>query len=63
VLPAFTVQSARVGVRGWNLGSVRQDITVGVNNIGNALYAEAANASFFRPEPRRNVVLGLSTAF
>jgi hemoglobin/transferrin/lactoferrin receptor protein len=63
VLPAFTVQSVRAGIRGWTLGSVRQDFTVGVNNIGNVLYAEAANASFFRPEPRRNVVVAVSTAF
>ncbi len=63
VLPAFTVQSVRAGVRGWNLGSVRQDVTVGVNNICNVLYAEAAYASFFRPEPRRNVVVAVSTAF
>ena len=63
VLPAFTVQSVRAGVRGWTFGNVRQDFTVGVNNIGNVLYAEAANASFFRPEPRRNVVLAVSTAF
>jgi hypothetical protein len=63
VLPAFTVQSVRAGVRGWSVGTVRQDVTVGVNNIGNVLYAEAANASFFRPEPRRNVVLAVSTAF
>ena len=63
VLPAFTVQSVRAGIRGWTFGNVRQDFTVGVNNIGNALYAEAANASFFRPEPRRNVVLAVSTAF
>ena len=62
-LPPFTVQSVRAGIRGWQLGSVRQDITVGVNNIGNVLYAEAANASFFRPEPGRNVVLSVSTAF
>ena len=63
VLPAFTVHSARAGIRGWTFGTVRQDFTVGVNNIGNVLYAEAANASFFRPEPRRNVVVAVSTAF
>ncbi len=63
VLPAFTVQSVRAGIRGWDVGRVRQDFTIGVNNIGNVLYAEAANASFFRPEPRRNVVVAVSTAF
>ena len=62
-LPAFTVHAVRAGIRGWRLGSVRQDVTVGMNNIGNALYTEAANASFFRPEPGRNVVVAVSTAF
>lgn len=63
VLPAFTVQSVRVGVRGWRIGRVRQDITVGVTNLANTLYAEAANATFFRPEAGRSFVLGLSTNF
>jgi len=63
VLPRFTVQSVRAGIRGWNFGSARQDFTVGVNNIGNVLHAEAANASFFRPEPRRSVVVAVSSTF
>ena len=63
VLPGFTVEWVRAGIRGWNVGTTRQDFTVGVNNIGNVLYAEAANASFFRPEPRRNVVLAVSSTF
>lgn len=63
VLPAFTVQNVRAGIRAWQLGGLRQDITLGVNNLGNALYAEAANASFFRPEPGRSFVLGVTTTF
>ena len=63
VLPAFTVQSVRAGIRGWSFSGLRQDISVGVNNIGNVLYAETANASFFRPEPGRHFVIALSTAF
>ncbi len=63
VLPAFTVQSVRAGIRGWDVGRVRQDVTIGVNNLTNALYAEAANASFFRPEPGRAFVIGLTTSF
>jgi hemoglobin/transferrin/lactoferrin receptor protein len=63
VLPAFTVQSARAGIRGWSVGSFRQDLTIGVNNLTNALYTETANASFFRPEPGRHLVLALSTTF
>ena len=63
VFPSFTVQSVRAGIRGWTIGSVRQDVTIAINNLTNALYAEAANASFFRPEPRRSVMVGISTAF
>jgi outer membrane receptor protein involved in Fe transport len=63
VLPAFTVQNVRLGIRGWKFGSVRQDVTVVVNNLGNVLYTEASNASFFRPEPGRHVILAISTAF
>jgi hemoglobin/transferrin/lactoferrin receptor protein len=63
VLPAFTVQNVRAGIRGLRLGAVRGDLTIGVNNIANVLYAEAANASFFRPEPGRHLVAALSTAF
>jgi outer membrane receptor protein involved in Fe transport len=63
VLPAFTVMSVRGGIRGWTIGRTRQDLTVAVNNLGNVLYAEAANSSFFRPEPKRNVMIGIATAF
>ena len=61
--PAFTIHGIRGGIRGWQVGSVRQDITFGVNNLGNVLYAEAANAGFFRPESGRSVTLAISTAF
>jgi outer membrane receptor protein involved in Fe transport len=62
-LPAFTVHTLRGGIRGWRIGTTHQDLTVSVNNLTNALYSEAANSSFFRPEPRRNVSLALSTSF
>jgi hemoglobin/transferrin/lactoferrin receptor protein len=62
-LPAFTVHAVRGGGRLWALGGVRQDLSLSVNNLGNALYAEVANAGFFRPEARRNVVLSVVTAF
>lgn len=63
VLPAFTVHGIRGGIRGWQIGSVRQDITLAVNNLANTLYAEASNSGFFRPEAGRSVSLGISTAF
>ena len=42
---------------------MRQDIGLQVNNLTNELYAEVSNAGFFRPEPRRNVVLSVTTWF
>jgi hypothetical protein len=38
-------------------------VTVVVNNLGNALYAEFSNASFFRPEPKRSLALAWTTSF
>ncbi len=52
-LPAFTTQSMRAGVA-LPQGPVTHRFTVGVTNLGNALYAEFANASFFRPDPERS---------
>ena len=63
VLPAFTVHTIRGGIRGWKIGNVRQDFTLAVNNLANTLYAEAANAGFFRPEAGRSVTFAISTAF
>ena len=63
VLPAFVVHNVRAGIRGWAFAGIRQDLTVGINNIANTLYTEAANATFFRPEPGRHIVLSLSTTF
>jgi len=63
VLPAFTVQAVRGGVTLWTIGGVRQDLGLQVNNLTNRLYAEVANAGFFRPEARRNLVVSLNTAF
>jgi hypothetical protein len=63
VLPAFTVQTIRGGLRGWTVGGFHQDVTVIVDNLANTLYAEAANSSFFRPEPGRTVKLAIATAF
>lgn len=63
VLPAFTVMNVRGGMRVMNLGGHAQDISVGINNVANRLYAEAANSTFVRPEPGRNIVLSLRTSF
>ncbi|MCA9737790.1 MAG: TonB-dependent receptor [Gemmatimonadota bacterium] len=63
VLPAFTVQDARLGAR-LRLGDrTEQRITLGVANLGDRLYAESSNASFFRPEPGRNFTISLESVF
>ena len=55
------------GPNGFGNLAIAQDATLqlgtGFDNIGNKLYSEFPNASFFRPEPGRNVSLGLSTSF
>jgi hemoglobin/transferrin/lactoferrin receptor protein len=63
VLPAFTVLNLRGGVDLPEFGGFRQSITVSVNNLTNELYAETANASFFRPEPKRSVTVSLDVTF
>jgi hemoglobin/transferrin/lactoferrin receptor protein len=63
VLPSFTVLNARGGVRLATLGGRPQEIGLAINNLGNALYAEAANSAFVRPEPGRHVVLSVRTSF
>jgi hemoglobin/transferrin/lactoferrin receptor protein len=63
VLPAFTVHALRGGFSLRTLGGMRQEIGLQVNNVTNELYAEVSNAGFFRPEPRRNVVLSVTTWF
>ncbi|HEY3288125.1 MAG TPA: TonB-dependent receptor [Gemmatimonadaceae bacterium] len=62
-LPAFVVQNLRGGAHLFTIGGMRQDLDLQVNNLTNKLYAEAANAGFFRPEPGRNVVVAVRSSF
>ncbi len=62
-LPAFVVHSIRGGAHLFTLRGVRQDLDLQVNNLSNTLYAETANAGFFRPEPGRHVVIALRSSF
>ena len=63
VLPAFTVQGLRGGVRLDERDGFATGLTLAVANLTNELYAETANASFFRPEPKLHVTLGLTVSF
>jgi hypothetical protein len=37
----------------FRIKSYPQELVLGVSNLTNRLYSEAANTSFFRPEPER----------
>jgi hemoglobin/transferrin/lactoferrin receptor protein len=63
VLPSFAVHSLRGGARLFTVGSVSNDLTVVLNNLTNALYAEFSNASFFRPEPKRTLAVSWTSSF
>jgi hemoglobin/transferrin/lactoferrin receptor protein len=62
-LPAFTTHSLRANLFLFERGGVRNQLGFTVENLTNELYAESANASFFRPEPRRSFNLSLLTEF
>ena len=63
VLPAFTVHDIRGGVRLFDLGPTSNRLGVSIENLTNVLYAEFSNASFFRPEPGRTLLVSWITSF
>jgi hemoglobin/transferrin/lactoferrin receptor protein len=63
VLPAFTVHDLRAQATLLENARGRTSLVLGVNNLTNALYAEFANASFFRPEPQRSLSTSLVIEF
>jgi hemoglobin/transferrin/lactoferrin receptor protein len=62
-LPSFTTHAVRGGVSLPRRGNVTPRIGIAVENLTNELYAEASNASFFRPEPRRRISLSAEVGF
>lgn len=63
VIPSFVVHSARASVVIFRARETINELAFRIENIGNRLYAEFPNASFFRPEPGRNVSLALQVHF
>jgi hemoglobin/transferrin/lactoferrin receptor protein len=63
VLPSFTVHDVHAQAALFERGRNRTSVAVGVHNLTNELYAEFANASFFRPEPGRNVSTAIIVEF
>ena len=63
VLPAFTVHSLRGSALLFQRGANRTSLLLSVENLTNELYSEFSNATFFRPEPRRNVQAAIVVEF
>jgi len=63
VLPAFTVQNVRGGVTVLRTAGMTHRLNVAVTNLTNELYAEFSNATFFRPEPMRNLTVSWEVTF
>ena len=63
VLPAFTVHNLRGGVTLFERGSHTQRLGITIGNLADRLYAETSNASFFRPEPGRHLILSWEASF
>lgn len=63
IIPGFTVHTLRFGTTFLNKSAFPQQIVVIFGNLTNALYTEVANASFFRPAPKRNIAVNWSARF
>ncbi len=63
IIPGFTVHSLRAGVTLFKNSPFAQQLGFVIGNLTNTLYSEFANASFFRPAPKRHIVLTWSTRF
>ncbi len=62
-LPAFTVHGLGAGVTLFQDGALSHQITLGIENLTDELYAEFSNATFFRPEPGRNITASYRIKF
>ena len=63
IYPSFTVYSLRSGVILHEARGTTHRLGFAVENLSSELYAEFSNASFFRPEPKRNFVLNYVISF
>lgn len=62
-LPAFTVMNLRGGLELFELGRTTHSLVLGIENLTDELYAEFANATFFRPAPKRTLLVSWTTRF
>ncbi|MCK4888363.1 MAG: TonB-dependent receptor, partial [Candidatus Aminicenantes bacterium] len=62
-LPGFTVHNASIGINLFRNSDHPLRVALMMGNFTNALYSEISNATFFRPAPKRYVVLTWSMDF
>jgi len=62
-IPGFTVHSVSAGINLFKNSRYPQRVGIIVANLTNELYAEMSNALFFRPAPKRQIILTWSTSF
>jgi hemoglobin/transferrin/lactoferrin receptor protein len=63
IIPGFVVHSVSAGITLFKNSAFPQQLGIIIGNLTNELYAEFSNASFFRPAPKRYIVLTWSTGF
>jgi outer membrane receptor protein involved in Fe transport len=56
VFPDFNVVALRGGVTIFRNASMSHQIGLAIENLTDKLYTETSNASFFRPDPGRNII-------
>ncbi len=54
-LPSFTVHTLALGASLFERAGIRHELKLSVENLTDELYAEFSNATFFRPEPGRDL--------
>jgi hemoglobin/transferrin/lactoferrin receptor protein len=62
-LPAFTTHAIRAGATVLRAAGITQRIGMTIENLTDELYAESANASFFRPAAGRSLILTWDVSF
>ncbi|MGE5340178.1 MAG: TonB-dependent receptor plug domain-containing protein [Candidatus Omnitrophota bacterium] len=63
IIPGFNVHTVSAGITLFKNTSYPQQVGIIVGNLTNTLYSEFSNSSFFRPQPKRYIVLTWNARF
>ena len=63
VLPSFTVHRLAAGLSVFEGANQEHRLGLVIDNLGDELYAEFSNATFFRPQPERNFIFTYDVRF